>query len=121
MWRFTMALLCLIAALAGSPLRQAEAAGDLARSLAELHGGDVIEGIDGGVGDDAGETILRSGGRDCSDAAPDSPAIDGSPCPAVLQPTTLAPGGDGTRVPRTNRSPAEHPARRHAWLQTFRF
>src|SRR5262249_42015003 len=32
-WRPTMFLLCLIAALAGTPLRQAEAAGDLARSL----------------------------------------------------------------------------------------
>ena len=30
MWRPTMFLLCLIAAMAGSPLRQAEAAGDLA-------------------------------------------------------------------------------------------
>lgn len=52
-------LLSLIAALTGTPLRQAEAAHDFVCSLAELDGGDIIEEIDGGVGDDSGATIQR--------------------------------------------------------------
>ena len=35
MWRLTMFLLCLIAAVSGTPLRQAEAANDFARSIGE--------------------------------------------------------------------------------------
>ena len=62
MWRPTMFLLCLIAVLAGTPLRQAEAATDFARSHGEAGHGNVIEIIDGGVGDDSGTTILRAGG-----------------------------------------------------------
>jgi hypothetical protein len=52
-WRLTMFLMCLIAALSGTPLRQAEAASDLARALAESGRGDDIEVPDGGVGDDS--------------------------------------------------------------------
>ena len=62
MWRLTMFLLCLIAALSGTPLRQAEAASDFARSHGESDQGRAIETIDGGVGDDSGATILRAGG-----------------------------------------------------------
>jgi hypothetical protein len=60
MWRLTMFLLCLIAALSGTPLRQAEAADDFARSIGELGQGDVIETIDGGVGDDIEASILKA-------------------------------------------------------------
>ncbi|MDB5351413.1 MAG: hypothetical protein JWN86_2660 [Planctomycetota bacterium] len=52
-----MLLLSLIAALAGTPLRIAEAADDLAGSLAELGGGAGLEEVDGGVGDDSDATI----------------------------------------------------------------
>lgn len=52
-----MALLSLLVALAGTPLRFAEAADDMACSLGEVGGGDVIEVPDGGVGDDSGVTI----------------------------------------------------------------
>src|SRR5947209_894402 len=56
-WRSTMLLLCLIAALSGTPLRQAEASSDFARSRAEP-GQDHVETIDGGVGDDAEVAVL---------------------------------------------------------------
>ena len=51
-------VLSLFAALTGTPLRQAEAFSDLARSLSELGGADAdLEEVDGGVGDDSGEAI----------------------------------------------------------------
>jgi hypothetical protein len=61
MWRLSMFLLCLIAALSGTPLRQAEAADDFARSIGGLEQGGVIQTIDGGVGDDAEASILKAG------------------------------------------------------------
>jgi hypothetical protein len=61
MWRLTMFLLCLIAALSGTPLRQAEAADDFARSIGEPGHADVIETIDGGVGDDIEVAVLTAG------------------------------------------------------------
>jgi hypothetical protein len=61
MWRLSMLFLCLIAALSGTPLRQAEAADDFARSTGELGQGDVIQTIDGGVGDDTEASILKAG------------------------------------------------------------
>ena len=57
MWRWTMLVMCLIAALSGTPLRQAEAASDLARALADLDASGDVEVPDGGVGDDSGATI----------------------------------------------------------------
>jgi hypothetical protein len=61
MWHLSMLLLCLIAALSGTPLRQAEAADDFARSIGELGQGNVIQTIDGGVGDDTEASILKAG------------------------------------------------------------
>src|SRR5690349_10380958 len=52
------ALLSLIAALTGMPLRQAEAAADLSRSLVELLQSASLEIPDGGVGDDSGDACL---------------------------------------------------------------
>jgi hypothetical protein len=118
-WRFTMFLVCLIAALTGSPLRQAEAARDLARSLAELEGGDVIEVVDGGVGDDAGETILTAGARTGVDHTSDLPAIDDGPCLPMSAP--LAAGGEGTCSPQSTPPHTSLPGRRYACLQVFRF
>lgn len=120
MWRPSMFLLCLIAALAGSPLRQAEAAGDLARSVAELEGGDVIGTIDGGVGDDAGETILTVGGRTCADPLRAGPAIEPGLGPSPSLVATPPPGPD-PRSPHRPGRPIADPARRQAWLQDFRF
>jgi hypothetical protein len=60
-----MILLCLIAALSGTPLRHAEAASDFARSRAGL-GQNHVEAIDGGVGDDAEVAVLKDGGDNWS-------------------------------------------------------
>jgi hypothetical protein len=60
-WRLTMFLLCLVAALSATPLRQAEAADDFARSVGEFGQGDVIKTVDGGVGDDKEASILKAG------------------------------------------------------------
>jgi hypothetical protein len=50
-------LLTLIAALSATPLRQAEAAADFARSLSDSESAANIEVTDGGVGDDRAEAI----------------------------------------------------------------
>jgi hypothetical protein len=122
MWRPTMLLLCLIAALAGTPLRQAEAAGDLARSLAELEGGGVVEEIDGGVGDDAGETIVRAGDDSgSSQAGAASAAVDG-PRTTLHSIGWASSAGDPRQPAGQEAGPA--PARSvrwHAWLQRFLF
>jgi len=121
-WRPTMLLLCLIAALAGSPLRQAEAAGDLARSLAELDGGDVIEAIDGGVGDDAGESILTAGGRtSLHPIGLDVPALGDPSCPPAIAGANSPSDGDILAPAHPADPLAAHHARRFSRLQTFRF
>jgi hypothetical protein len=55
--RHLMFVLNLIAALAGTPLRMAEAAHDFACSVAESGVDYVMEVPDGGVGDDSDATI----------------------------------------------------------------
>ena len=52
-----MLILSLIVILAGTPLRLAEAASDLAQSLSESAHESSIEVTDGGVGDDSGVSI----------------------------------------------------------------
>src|SRR4051794_40633192 len=80
-----MFVISLLAALAGTPLRQAEAAHDLACSLAELGDGDLVEVVDGGVGDDPGETI-----RGDDAPAPVAPAA-AAPLPSPLPPQSPSP------------------------------
>jgi hypothetical protein len=110
-----MFLLSLIAALAGTPLREAEAAHDLACSLAELGGGDIIEEVDGGVGDDSGATI-KSDGPHASMLLTSGDAL---PPPVIL---TVLPGDSHDRA-GTSRSAQHTPSspRRHALLQCFLF
>src|SRR3954447_24698610 len=69
-------LLCLAIALAGPLLTHAEAASDLARSLAELLDGRGIEPPDGGIGDDP---VVASTTRLCpSDLCwAEKPVLDG--------------------------------------------
>lgn len=55
--RRVMFLLSLIAALAATPLRLAEAAHDYADAVAESGVGGDLDAPDGGVGDDSGATI----------------------------------------------------------------
>jgi hypothetical protein len=57
--RRTAIILSLLAALTGTPLRQAEAADDLSRALAELCQPGQIEIPDGRVGDDSELGTLR--------------------------------------------------------------
>jgi hypothetical protein len=121
-WRSVMVLLCLIAALAGTPLRQAEAAGDLARSLAELDGGSVVEEIDGGVGDDSGETILKAaGGPSGSLRALNAPAPDDGPGMIHLPTAPRFPLGSAGRQIDPPSFPMSDHLRRRAWLQCLLF
>ncbi len=52
-----LVLLSLLAALSATPLRQAEAAADLCRSVADRDTSGDLDLADGGVGDDRAETI----------------------------------------------------------------
>ncbi len=120
MWRLTMLVLCLIAALSGTPLRQAEAADDFARSITELGHEDTIETLDGGVGDDAEVSILK--------AANDSP---NRPTPSLAAPfaipfTTLCFASPvlrsgSRRLADPSGLPGVRSHRWFAWLQCFLF
>ncbi len=119
-----VALLCLILAFAGQPLRQAEAASDYARMLTHLLvAGGAIEVPDGGVGDDSGVATLEVG---TSNAAALSWSPVGGPC-WVLGDLTLSSNSALSALnpipscPQTKEG-AWLPlgaSRRHAWLQSF--
>lgn len=119
MWRLTMLALCLIAALSGTLLRQAEAADDFARSLGELGQGHVIEIVDGGVGDDTEASILKAGGDTHSLTATILVAADVhfTPLIPILSTSNL---GDRRQVSLSGLLPASS-GRRFAWLQCFLF
>jgi hypothetical protein len=119
----SVALLCLILAFAGQPLRQAEAAGDFARALAHLAAGGTIEMIDGGVGDDPGEATLKAGSSEVATPALSSSGdlwglFDGLSLSSPLLSDAPVPGASRFRkdqpVSRTIGGRA-----RHAWLQLF--
>ncbi len=120
MWRLTMFLLCLIAALSGTPLRQAEAASDFARSFGEFGQGDVIETIDGGVGDDEEASVLKAGSDSHSLAATIWLAMADVYFTAPSPVSFLARIGDRGRADLTGSFPASA-GRRFAWLQCFLF
>src|SRR5262249_1087866 len=112
------ALMTLIAALTGTPLRQAEAAADFCRSMIELLQTAKIEIPDGGGGDDSGVRTLSG--------PPTGSLADPRAWAARL---LLPPGGAGS--PATPGEvealrevvwwPPNPPNIRHAWLQTFLF
>jgi hypothetical protein len=62
MCRHTMVLLSLIAAFAGTPLRQAAAADDYVRAIGQYAIGYVLDTPDGEVGDDQDLSVLKAGG-----------------------------------------------------------
>lgn len=106
-------LLSLITILTATPLRLAEAAEDLARSLSELGHGVNLEEVDGGVGDDSGATIK-------SDSA-DSPnaylSVEFQP---VLPATFVSMTNRGVfRSDEKRAGPSFSSARRCALLQRF--
>ena len=108
----------LVLALGSPPMRLAEAADDLARTVEEIGQGAGVEMIDGGVGDDAGESLRAVSHLELdlfgfSPLGPAEPASFG----VVNLPfwlVTLEPGEPPPQV-------AMPPARRGAWLQRFRF
>lgn len=120
MWRLTMFLLCLIAALSGTPLRQAEAADDFARSISELGQGDAIETIDGGVGDDIEASILKAANdTHLLSASPLLAMADGQFTPLIFA-SSLPNIGDG-RSPDRSSLLAITSDRWFAWFQCFLF
>jgi len=115
-----MFLLCLIAALSGTPLRQAEAASDFARSHGQSDQGRAIETIDGGVGDDSGATILRAGGDNHPPLATMLLAAADAFATPLLPALSLSNMQDRRRAdPLVTVLTAS--AQRHAWLQCFLF
>lgn len=112
------ALMTLIAALTGTPLRQAEAAADLCRSMIELLQTANIEIPDGGVGDDSGVGTL-SGPHTVSLADPLTSAA-----PLLLPPVSAgspATPGEVEALREVVWWPPNPPNIRLAWLQTFLF
>ena len=112
------ALITLIAALTGTPLRQAEAADDLCRSMIELLQTANIEIPDGGVGDDSGVGTL-SGPHTSSLTDPLTTAA-----PLFLPPASAgspATPGEVEALWDVVWRPPNLPHLRHAWLQTFLF
>lgn len=114
----------MVLAIAGQPLRQAEAASDYARMLSHLLAAyGAIEVPDGGVGDDSGVATLKAGS--CCDAAPAwSPA--GDPCGALGGLTVFLNLAPSALNPTLSRRQADAGAwlplgasRRQAWLQSF--
>jgi hypothetical protein len=105
-------LLALLVAFSGTPLRLAEAADDLARSLAGPEDEGEFEAVDGGIGDDSGETVRA----DVAHGSVDSP-FDGIPAAfACTAPASLRP------LPSAGRPPFRPPAgptRRHVLLERF--
>jgi len=113
-WAF---LLSMLAALTGTPLRQAEAASDLARSFAEMVQDANLELPDGGVGDDSGVGTLTASHGAAVDVAADLGLHFFLPPPATTVATSAAEEGLQERV----WWPQAPPTLRFAWLQTFRF
>jgi hypothetical protein len=99
------------------PLRQAEAAADLSRSLVELMQPASLEMPDGGVGDDSGVSLSGSSVNFIVDSLP---SVD----PPILPPALLAPHVTPDEVEGLWERvwwPPKPPTRRHAWLQIFLF
>lgn len=109
-----LALLCLLVALTATPLRQAEAASDLARCLDGASEPAALEAPDGGVGDDSGDGTWNGSGPQFP--IPRVPAIDAFPA----LPTHLGSSID-IRWRESGRArpwrPTEPPRLRRAWLQ----
>ncbi len=109
-----MFLLALIAALGGTPLRIAEAADDLARSLAELGASAGMEVTDGGVGDDSDASVKV----DKTDLSVTLAFADNLSAFLVLP--GFLPGRDLWRSANGRTKPTTSSSESRAWLQCFR-
>ena len=113
-WAF---LFSLLAALSGTPLRQAEAANDLARTLAEFSHAADIEAPDGGVGDDSGVMTLSASHASSGETTACVDLFFLPPLSTCIATTPAAAEGLSERV----WWPQSPPSSRFAWLQVFRF
>lgn len=109
------ALITMLAALTGTPLRQAEAAADFCRSMFESRETTNIEIPDGGVGDDSGVGTLSG----TSAATLVDPFV--SAAPIFLMPVLFWSPATPREVEALREVVWWPPNVRHAWLQTFRF
>ena len=107
-----MFALGIVASLAGTPLRIAEAAHDIGRALADLDAGAAIEIPDGGVGDDSGATI-KVEHADMSATGTDQPAFQ----PLLIDSSLV--GVLGSRA-CFRSPPTRRPNDRLDWLQRYR-
>jgi hypothetical protein len=115
-FRRLMLLVSLLAAMAATPLRQAEAASDMARGVAEGDEDHSVEPLDGGVGDDSDATIRADDPADSVPVARESTHFAAAcfvPESSSLRLVSLV----SIQPPR---SPGPS-ARRLAILQKFRF
>ncbi len=115
-WRLMFGI-SLVAILSGSLSRQAEAASDLARTLAELGGDDRVEEVDGGVGDDSLEALEAdlAGSGALAAIAPEPSGLD-----AWSGVPPSEPGRGWTNPPIISRLSTQS-SRRQATLQRFLF
>ena len=120
MWRLTMFMLCLIAALSGTPLRQAEAADDFARTFGECGQEDALHTVDGGVGDDKEVSILKAGGDWQSLPSTILLATVDVHFSSLIPSSFLPKLGDRGQTDLLGLLPASA-SRRFAWLQCFLF
>jgi hypothetical protein len=120
MWRHAMFFLCLIAALSGAPLRHAEAANDFIRSVGEVGHGDLIETIDGGVGDDVEASVLKADGGTHWLTATNLPATVGVYFTPRIPVSCVLDIGNSRRADLLG-SLAACSLQRSAWLQCFLF
>lgn len=115
-WRW-ICWLSLVVIVSAAPARQVEAAGDLARTMAERDEDHRVEEIDGGVGDDSLEATRA-----------DAPAASWAEVP--LEPLGFNAPSGGISIPGPGRSRLVAPivwqiptrsSRRQAWLGCFLF
>ena len=100
------------------PLRQAEAAADLSRSLVELLQPASLEVPDGGVGDDSGDATFS--GSHVSFIVDPLTSVG----PLILPPALIAPPFTPDQAEGLRERvwwPSRPPNRCHAWLQVFLF
>jgi hypothetical protein len=111
-----MNFLCLLLALTGAPLRQAEAAEVLECAFADLACSHQIEAAEGDVAHDDGFTIVKA------DTGSQAPAAELAPAPAWLALSIASPqhhafvssAGDPCEGPKSHLA-----GRRCAWFQRF--
>jgi hypothetical protein len=112
--------LCLLPGLGGPLLRQAEAAGDLARALADLSESDELEPADSGLGDEPSMGLARSEATLAAPCDDDSASADELSTALPVHDARPTPHHFGSR-PRSTPCHAEPAPRRLARLQVLRF